>query len=68
MIEVAQIEPPHHEVSPMRVLLKIQKSDPPKLDLPHKWSKEFNNFIAKCLVKDPNHRPSATEMLQVKLL
>lgn len=30
LIEFAQTEPPNHEMSPMRVLLKIQKSDPPK--------------------------------------
>jgi STE20-like kinase len=30
LIELAQMEPPYHEMTPMRVLLKIQKSDPPK--------------------------------------
>ena len=28
-------------------------------------SRSFNDFIAKCLVKDPEQRPSATELLQV---
>lgn len=37
LIELAQIEPPHHELNPMRVLLKIAKSDPPALEQPHKW-------------------------------
>lgn len=37
LIEMAQIEPPHHELNPMRVLLKIAKSDPPTLDYPSKW-------------------------------
>lgn len=32
LIEFAQMEPPNSEMSPMRVLLKIQKSEPPKLD------------------------------------
>ncbi|RXM98537.1 Serine/threonine-protein kinase 10 [Acipenser ruthenus] len=36
LIEMAQIEPPHHELNPMRVLLKIAKSDPPSLDVPSK--------------------------------
>uniref|UniRef100_A0A8C4WG50 non-specific serine/threonine protein kinase n=1 Tax=Gopherus evgoodei TaxID=1825980 RepID=A0A8C4WG50_9SAUR len=31
LIEMAQVEPPHHELNPMRVLLKIAKSDPPTL-------------------------------------
>nr|XP_050854259.1 serine/threonine-protein kinase 10 isoform X2 [Vespula vulgaris] len=64
LIEFAQMEPPNHEMSPMRVLLKIQKSDPPKLDQPGKWSKEFNDFIAKALIKDPTSRPTADELLR----
>ncbi|EAA09917.4 AGAP010551-PA, partial [Anopheles gambiae str. PEST] len=54
--------PPNSEMSPMRVLLKIQKSEPPKLDQPSKWSKHFNDFLARALVKDPQQRPS-TEVL-----
>lgn len=64
LIEFAQMEPPNHEMSPMRVLLKIQKSDPPKLDQPGKWSKDFNDFIAKALIKDPTSRPTADELLK----
>uniref|UniRef100_A0A9J8BZH7 non-specific serine/threonine protein kinase n=1 Tax=Cyprinus carpio carpio TaxID=630221 RepID=A0A9J8BZH7_CYPCA len=37
LIELAQIEPPNHEMNPMRVLLKIAKSDPPTLQQPSKW-------------------------------
>ncbi|XP_055530162.1 serine/threonine-protein kinase 10 isoform X2 [Wyeomyia smithii] len=62
LIEFAQMEPPNSEMSPMRVLLKIQKSDPPKLDQPSKWSRSFNEFLAKALVKDPQQRP-ATDIL-----
>ncbi|XP_039282731.1 serine/threonine-protein kinase 10-like [Nilaparvata lugens] len=65
LIEFAQMEPPNHEMSPMRVLLKIQKSDPPKLEQPSKWTKEFNEFIAKALVKDPAQRPTAQQLLNV---
>nr|CAD7437510.1 unnamed protein product [Timema bartmani] len=48
----------------MRVLLKIQKSDPPKLDQPSKWSRDFNDFISKCLIKDPSQRPTAEDLLK----
>ena len=58
------MEPPNHDLTPMRVLLKIQKSDPPRLDCPSRWSKEFNDFLSKCLVKDPQQRPTATELLK----
>lgn len=64
LIEFSQMEPPNHEIHPARVILKIQKSDPPTLMKPSSWSKEFNEIIAKCLVKDPSRRLSATELLQ----
>lgn len=64
MIELAQMEPPNHDLTPMRVLLKIQKSDPPRLDCPSRWSREFNDFLSKCLIKDPNQRPTASELLR----
>lgn len=64
LIEFGQMEPPNHEMSPMRVLLKIQKSDPPKLDQPSKWSREFNDFVAKALIKDPQKRPTCEELLR----
>ena len=59
------MEPPYHEMSPMRVLLKIQKSDPPFLDRPSKWSKEFCDFVKLCLTKDPTKRPKAEDLLKV---
>jgi len=64
MIEFAQMEPPFHDMTPMRVLLKIQKSEPPRLDHPNRWSKEFNDFLKQCLVKDPNKRPNVEELLK----
>uniref|UniRef100_A0A0P4W406 Protein kinase domain-containing protein n=1 Tax=Scylla olivacea TaxID=85551 RepID=A0A0P4W406_SCYOL len=64
LIEFAQMDPPNHDVSPVRVILKIQKADPPRLDYPSKYSKEFNDFISKCLVKDPSLRPTAPELLK----
>lgn len=65
LIEFAQMEPPNHEMTPMRVLLKIQKSDAPKLEQPSRWSKHFNDFVAQCLTKDPHQRPSADDLLKV---
>lgn len=64
LIELAQIEPPHHELNPMRVLLKVAKSEPPTLDHPHKWSKDFNDFLKKALDKNPETRPSAAQLLE----
>uniref|UniRef100_A0A8C6UJJ0 non-specific serine/threonine protein kinase n=1 Tax=Neogobius melanostomus TaxID=47308 RepID=A0A8C6UJJ0_9GOBI len=64
LIELAQIEPPHHELNPMRVLLKIAKSEPPTLDQPYKWSPEFNDFLRKSLDKSTEMRPTATQLLE----
>ncbi|XP_031453375.1 STE20-like serine/threonine-protein kinase [Phasianus colchicus] len=64
LIEMAQIEPPHHELNPMRVLLKIAKSDPPTLAQPSKWSSDFKDFLKKCLEKNVDLRWSATQLLQ----
>ncbi|XP_075297988.1 serine/threonine-protein kinase 10 [Opisthocomus hoazin] len=64
LIEMAQIEPPHHELNPMRVLLKIAKSDPPMLSCPSKWSLEFRDFLKMALDKNPETRPSAAQLLE----
>ncbi|CAD7675519.1 unnamed protein product [Nyctereutes procyonoides] len=64
LIEMAQIEPPHHELNPMRVLLKIAKSDPPTLLTPSKWSMEFRDFLKTALDKNPETRPSAAQLLE----
>ncbi|XP_069828419.1 serine/threonine-protein kinase 10 [Dendropsophus ebraccatus] len=64
LIEMAQIEPPHHELNPMRVLLKIAKSEPPTLSSPSKWSQEFRDFLKKALDKNPETRPSAVKLLE----
>lgn len=68
LIELAQMEPPNSEMSPMRVLLKIQKSDPPKLDQPSKWSKEFNDFLLRSLIKDPATRPTTEGLLSLPFI
>ncbi|KAM4750553.1 STE20-like serine/threonine-protein kinase [Anableps anableps] len=64
LIELAQIEPPNHEMNPMRVLLKIAKSDPPTLMQPSRWSPEFSDFLKRCLDKNLDSRWSAAQLLQ----
>ncbi|XP_060791293.1 serine/threonine-protein kinase 10 [Neoarius graeffei] len=64
LIELAQIEPPHHELNPMRVLLKIAKSEPPTLDQPSKWSTNFKDFLKRALDKNPESRPTASQLLE----
>ncbi|XP_071336500.1 STE20-like serine/threonine-protein kinase isoform X2 [Trachinotus anak] len=64
LIELAQIEPPNHEMNPMRVLLKIAKSEPPTLMHPSRWSPEFNDFLRKALDKNVDNRWSTAQLLQ----
>ncbi|KAI8919081.1 hypothetical protein PhCBS80983_g04651 [Powellomyces hirtus] len=63
-IEMAEGRPPYHKIHPMRAIFMIPTKPPPKLDNPSAWSDNFNDFIAKCLVKNPAQRPTAEELLK----
>ena len=52
-IELAQGQPPHADLHPMRVLFLIPKSNPP--ELVGSYSKAFKEFVALCLNKDPKN-------------
>lgn len=66
-IELAEKEPPHNELNPNRVMMRIRKADPPKLKdqrTKNGWSKLFHEFLALCLDKTAENRPSARELLK----
>jgi len=63
-IEMAEGKPPYSNIHPMRAIFMIPSRPPPKLTEPDKWSKEFNDFIAQCLTKNPEQRPSASDLLK----
>ncbi|XP_052818939.1 serine/threonine-protein kinase Nek11-like isoform X4 [Mya arenaria] len=50
----------------MAVMYKIVEGEPP--DLPAKYSKELSRILKLMLNKDPEKRPSATELIKVPLL
>jgi serine/threonine protein kinase len=62
-VEMAVGEPPHSNVHPMRAIFMIPNSPPPTLPDPSQWSADFNDFLKKCLVKNPAERPTARELL-----
>lgn len=66
-MELALGEPPHANMHPMKVLFHIPKTNPPRLE-GNGYSKEFKDFIARCLVKDPDTRPTAKELLKHKFI
>jgi len=63
VIEMAEGRPPHSEMHPMRVIFVIPSRPPPTMTEPKKWSPELNDFVKKCLMKDPSERPDATTLL-----
>jgi len=62
-IELAARVPPLYEKHYLQALLQIPRSEPPKLPNENKYSKDFKEFIAVCLMKDASKRPSAAQLL-----
>jgi len=68
VIEMAEQDPPNSEVSPMRVLIKVQKGTPPMLRSPNRWSVMMGDFLTRCLRKEPSERCTANQLLTVSSL
>jgi serine/threonine protein kinase len=62
-IELAEGEPPYLNEEYDRALTSIATRPSPKLQNRRRWSEEFNSFIAACLQKSPESRPTAAELL-----
>jgi len=63
-IELAEGKPPLFEIASLRVIFLIPARDPPKLGHQEQWSKDFNDFLAVCLQKNPHDRPTSKELLE----
>jgi len=63
-IEMAERDPPYSNIHPMRAIFMIPSRPPPRLTEASKWSKEFNEFVSKCLTKEPAERPNAETLLK----
>lgn len=67
-IELSEGDPPLSELHPMRALFQIPRNPPPALKNPDFYTPELSDFIAECLVKDLEHRPFASEIIDHPLL
>ncbi|KAK2748569.1 hypothetical protein FQN57_000704 [Myotisia sp. PD_48] len=66
-LEMINGEPPNSSTHPMKVLFLIPKSPAPRLE-GNDYSPQFKDFIAQCLVKDADYRPTAKELLRHKFI
>ncbi|EXJ93878.1 STE/STE20/YSK protein kinase [Capronia coronata CBS 617.96] len=66
-MELANGEPPHANVHPMKVLFLIPKQPAPRLE-GNKWSRDFRDFVASCLTKDVDKRSSAKDLLKHRFI
>ncbi|XP_073668097.1 myosin-IIIb [Paramisgurnus dabryanus] len=63
-IELADGDPPLAEMHPVKALFKIPRNPSPTLRHPEQWCRSFCYFIAQCLIKDFEKRPSVTHLLE----
>ncbi|KAI5294992.1 hypothetical protein KEM52_002671 [Ascosphaera acerosa] len=66
-MEMAHGEPPHTQTHPMKALFLIPKEPAPRLE-GAQYSNAFKDFVAQCLTKDPECRPTAKELLRHKFI
>ncbi|XP_044764767.1 serine/threonine-protein kinase 3 isoform X2 [Coccinella septempunctata] len=62
-LEMAEGKPPYGDIHPMRAIFMIPTKPPPSFREPDKWSAEFIDFVSVCLVKNPEKRANATDLL-----
>lgn len=63
-LEMAEGKPPYGDIHPMRAIFMIPTKPPPSFRKPDQWSTEFIEFVSLCLVKNPEDRATATNLLQ----
>ncbi|XP_067598878.1 serine/threonine-protein kinase PAK 6 [Pseudorca crassidens] len=63
VIEMVDGEPPYFSDSPVQAMKRLRDSPPPKLKNSHKVSPVLRDFLEQMLVRDPQERATAQELL-----
>ncbi|XP_006778229.1 PREDICTED: serine/threonine-protein kinase PAK 6 [Myotis davidii] len=63
VIEMVDGEPPYFSDSPVQAMKRLRDSSPPKLKNSHKVSPVLRDFLERMLVRDPQERATAQELL-----
>lgn len=63
-IELAEGNPPYHDMQSMKVLLMVLNSKAPRLSKYVGFSQECYDFVTDCLQKDPRQRLQSRDALQ----
>ncbi|XP_049641132.1 serine/threonine-protein kinase PAK 6 [Suncus etruscus] len=63
VIEMVDGEPPYFSDSPVQAMKRLRDSPPPKLKYSHKVSPVLRDFLDRMLVRDPQERATAQELL-----
>ncbi|GJQ81505.1 hypothetical protein Trydic_g14658 [Trypoxylus dichotomus] len=63
-LEMAEGKPPYGNINPWRAMIMIPTKPPPSFSEPDQWSTDFINFVGACLVKNPEERATASELLR----
>lgn len=67
-IELAEGEPPYSNLKPFNAMKAIEENPPSTFTFPNNYSKEFKQFVQKCLIVDPKKRPTVSELLKTNFM
>lgn len=67
-LEMAEGKPPYGDIHPMRAIFMIPQKPPPSFRDPDRWSTEFIDFVSLCLVKNPENRAAASDLLKLEFI
>jgi len=62
-LEMAEGKPPYGDIHPMRAIFMIPTKPPPTFKDCDRWSPQFIDFVSRCLVKTPDKRATASQLL-----